>query len=215
MEAIDIYKNCETPPDWALKGIAAGRLKGMTDINPQWRVKMLVDNFGLCGIGWKYVIKKLWFEDCQTERLVFAEIELFIKDNNMWSDSIPGIGGSKMMTQEKESIHNSDECYKMAVTDALSVACKMLGIGAAVYSGSKYIPVLTQEKEESDKASKEAKKNNQIQYDLENFLREVSSVIDRPSSIALYSKFKHLLGNETFDSKVKELSIKYPNKSKL
>lgn len=27
----------------------------------------------------------------------------------------------------------SDECYKMATTDALSVACKNLGIGADIY----------------------------------------------------------------------------------
>lgn len=210
MEAIEFYKNCETPPEWALKSIGAGRLQGMTDINPQWRIKMLVDNFGFCGIGWKYVIKRLWFEDCQTERLAFAEIELFIKDNDKWSDPVPGIGGSKMMAQEKSGIHNSDECYKMAVTDALSVACKMLGIGAAVYSGSKYIPVLKQEVEENEKADKEAKKAAQSAIDLENFLREVDSVKDRPSSIALYTKYKHLLGNLTFDAKVKELSLKYP-----
>lgn len=35
--------------------------------------------------------------------------------------------------KEKAGIHVSDECYKMATTDALSVACKQLGIGADVY----------------------------------------------------------------------------------
>lgn len=35
----------------------------------------------------------------------------------------------------KSGMHNNDEAFKMAVTDALSVACKMLGIGADIYAG--------------------------------------------------------------------------------
>ena len=29
------------PPESALKKIGGGRLKGMTDINPQWRLQMM------------------------------------------------------------------------------------------------------------------------------------------------------------------------------
>lgn len=36
-------------------------------------------------------------------------------------------------SKEKSGIYVSDECYKMATTDAISVACKQLGIGADVY----------------------------------------------------------------------------------
>jgi DNA-directed RNA polymerase subunit RPC12/RpoP len=35
--------------------------------------------------------------------------------------------------KETNGIYVSDECYKMALTDALSVACKALGVGADVY----------------------------------------------------------------------------------
>ena len=37
------------------------------------------------------------------------------------------------VAKENKGIHVSDECYKMAITDAISVACKQLGVGADVY----------------------------------------------------------------------------------
>ena len=138
MDAIELYKKVENVPEWAQKQIGAGRLKGMTDINPQWRILMLVENFGFCGIGWKYEVNRVWIEPVESEVVAFAEISLYVKVDDKWSDKIPGIGGSKLVTKESAGLHVSDECYKMAITDALSVACKMLGIGAAIYSGSKY-----------------------------------------------------------------------------
>ena len=46
----------------ALKTIGGGRLKGMTDVNPQWRYKAMTEAYGPCGIGWKYEVDKLWNE---------------------------------------------------------------------------------------------------------------------------------------------------------
>ena len=60
-------------------------------------------------------------------------IELYVKYEGEWSWAIPGTGGSKLATKERNGVYVSDECYKMATTDALSVACKNLGIGADVY----------------------------------------------------------------------------------
>lgn len=60
-------------------------------------------------------------------------IELYVKYEGEWSQAIPGTGGSKLATKERNGVYVSDECYKMATTDALSVACKNLGIGADVY----------------------------------------------------------------------------------
>lgn len=53
--------------------------------------------------------------------------------NGEWSEAIQGVGGSSFVTNEKNGLYTSDECYKMALTDAISVACKALGIGADVY----------------------------------------------------------------------------------
>ena len=48
-----IYDKVRQVPAEAKKTIAGGRLKGYTDINPQWRIEMLTDLFGPCGSGWR------------------------------------------------------------------------------------------------------------------------------------------------------------------
>lgn len=134
MGNLDIYEALRAVPKEAQKPIQAGRLKGKTDINPMWRIKALTAQFGVCGIGWKTSIKKFWLErGAGDEIAAFCEIELFIKTADGWSDGIPGIGGSAFVTTEKNGLYTSDECYKMAFTDAISVAAKMLGAGADVY----------------------------------------------------------------------------------
>jgi hypothetical protein len=62
-----------------------------------------------------------------------VDIKLYIKIEGEWSDPIPGTGGSSFVTKEKMGLYTSDECFKMALTDAISVACKALGFGADVY----------------------------------------------------------------------------------
>jgi len=140
---IDLWDKVKQAPEWALKPIKAGRLKGKSDISPQWRLFTLTEQFGPCGVGWKYTIDKVWPEAGSHEQVfAMAQVSLYIKDNGEWSDAIPGIGGSMLVTKEQAGLHSSDEGYKMAVTDALSVACKALGIAADVYlgrwDGSKY-----------------------------------------------------------------------------
>ena len=61
-ENMVVWNQVYKPPKEALKPIGAGRLKGKTDINPQWRYQALTEVFGPCGFGWKYEIKRLWLE---------------------------------------------------------------------------------------------------------------------------------------------------------
>lgn len=133
MEKMEIYNRVRQVPDEAKKAISAGRLKGMTDINPMWRIKKLTKEFGPCGIGWWTKVTDRWTETIGDETCAFVDLELYIKVGDEWSKPITGSGGSKLATKERSGIYVSDECYKMAETDALSVACKKLGIGADVY----------------------------------------------------------------------------------
>ena len=133
MEKMEIYDRVRQVPDEAKKSISAGRLKGMTDINPMWRIKKLTEEFGPCGIGWWTKVTDRWTETIGDETCAFVDLELYVKVGNEWSKPITGSGGSKLATKERSGIYVSDECYKMAETDALSVACKKLGIGADVY----------------------------------------------------------------------------------
>ena len=61
------------------------------------------------------------------------DIDLYYRWEGAWSEAVPGTGGSSYVASERNGLYTSDECYKMALTDALSVACKALGIGADVY----------------------------------------------------------------------------------
>ena len=124
------------PPVTALKTIKGGRLQGMTDVNPQWRYQAMTEQFGMCGVGWKYAIDKLWTEPgTDGEVLGFAQVSLSVFVNDFWSEPIVGVGGNHLITKEKSGLRNNDECWKMAVTDALSVALKMLGVAADIYAG--------------------------------------------------------------------------------
>lgn len=133
MNNLDIYNACREVPETAKSKIPGGRLKGKTDINPMWRIKTLTEQFGPCGIGWYYKTEKQWMETYGEEVAAFVNISLYIKADGEWSQPIPGSGGSLFAEKERGGIHVSDECYKMATTDAISVACKQLGIGADVY----------------------------------------------------------------------------------
>jgi hypothetical protein len=134
MQNLEIYNNLRHVPDNAKKPITGGRLKGKTDINPMWRIKALTEQFGACGFGWKYEIVSQKLEEVANgEVAAFVNINLYICKDGKWSEAIPGTGGNMFVAQEKNGMYTSDECFKMALTDALSVACKSLGVGADVY----------------------------------------------------------------------------------
>lgn len=130
---LELYNQARQVPGEAQKPIAAGRLKGYTDINPMWRIKKLTELFGVCGIGWYTDIVRTWLDKGERETTANVEIKLYIKVDGEWSKGISGIGASKFINQEKNGAYDNDECYKCAYTDAMSVACKQLGIGADVY----------------------------------------------------------------------------------
>lgn len=128
-----IFNKVRKVPDNALKQINAGRLKGMSDVNPVWRILAMTDTFGVCGVGWKYEITKQWTETYGNEIKGFCNINMFIKVDGEWSDAIPGTGGASFVAMERNGAYVSDEVYKMALTDALSVAMKSIGVAADIY----------------------------------------------------------------------------------
>lgn len=133
------WAKVRTVPEWAKKPIAAGRLKGKTDINPQWRMQIMTETFGPVGFGWKYAIDKLWTEPGNADQVMaFALVSVWISEEGEWSEPVPGIGGSMLVAKESSGLYTSDEGYKMAVTDALSVAFKAIGVAADIYSGDKF-----------------------------------------------------------------------------
>jgi hypothetical protein len=136
------YDMGKSVPDNAKTPIIGGRMKGKTNINCQWRIEKLTEIFGPAGKGWKTkTINKQIIEGANGEKIAIVDIELYVKYDSEWSDAIEGSGGSSFIAKEKDKMYTSDECFKMAYSDALSVACKSVGIGSEIYRGldeSKY-----------------------------------------------------------------------------
>ena len=131
---LEIYNHLREVPKEAQKTIGAGRLKGMTDINPMWRIKALTEQFGACCEGWyPQLIDKQVYE-VNGEAVATVDINLYYKlPSGEWSKPIFGTGGSKLVAKESKGLYVNDEAFKMAYTDAISVCGKELGLGADVY----------------------------------------------------------------------------------
>ena len=134
MDNMEIWGKVEHTPKEAQKEISAGRLKGFTDINPMYRFKRLTEVFGPCGIGWKYdIVSTNVIPGANDEVAAFVNILLYYKQGNEWSEGVPGLGGSMFVAKERNGMHTSDECFKMALSDAIGTACKALGMSADIY----------------------------------------------------------------------------------
>lgn len=133
MSNMYIYEASRNVPPEACKSFNNGRFSG-TDINPMWRIKKLTELFGPAGIGWYYEVISERSERLSDDTVIaVVDLNLYIKQNGEWSKPIYGTGGNQLVSKTKSGTSVSDEGYKMALTDALSVACKALGIGADVY----------------------------------------------------------------------------------
>lgn len=136
MENLEVYEMARSVPENAQRTISGGDIDGFTDINPMWRIKKLTEIFGTCGFGWWYEITNKWMETAPNGEIrAFVDVNLYVKDKETGevSQPIQGTGGNRFYSIYSKRVKVSDECYKMALTDALSVAAKALGIGADVY----------------------------------------------------------------------------------
>jgi hypothetical protein len=131
---LELYNAVRTVPQEAKKKIEAGRLRGKTDINPMWRIKKLTEQFGPCGFGWYPEMLGQWLEQGNDGEVVAnVRIHLYVKMGGEWSKPIEGIGGAMFISKEKGGLYTDDDAYKKAYTDAISVACKAIGMGGDVY----------------------------------------------------------------------------------
>lgn len=116
------WKRVSRPPIWAID----------KDVNQQWKYQIMTEVYGLCGIGWKWNIKRLWTEYMkENQRVAIAEVEVNILQDGIWSSPIQGVGVS-MFVDGESSDH---EAFKKATTDALSEALRMIGVASDIYAG--------------------------------------------------------------------------------
>lgn len=221
MGNLDLYNKLKVVPNEAIKPIQNGRLKGKSDINPMWRIRTMTEHFGVCGVGWKYVITKQWTETYGTETKAYCNIDLFVKVDGQWSDAIQGTGGSSEVTMERNGSYVSDECYKMALTDALSVAMKALGVGADIYFekgkqtmdySSKYDMQENLTKTQQQETKTQQSSNAQYHpNDLNEGMEYLSRCINKDNLTWVVQHYKPLTANPQFmqavSAKKKQLGI--------
>ncbi len=167
-ENMRLYTLVQDTPKEAQKSFNNGRFSG-TDINPMWRIKKLTELFGPAGVGW-------WTEDEEfhtenstetSEVAVFCTLKLRYKDPATGEISRPvfGVGGNKFVISQKTGVYCNDEAYKMAYTDALSIACKALGFSSDIY----YANDKTKYTMTADSAS--------VTEDLSAMIREIDTIV--------------------------------------
>lgn len=169
---LHIYEQARAVPEEAKKPFNNGRFSG-TDINPMWRIKKLTELYGPAGIGWYTEPISQRSERLDDDTLMATmEINLYVREGEGWSKPIYGTGANTLVSKTKSGKMVSDEGYKMAYTDALSVACKALGIGADVYFGNDKTKYTNQQKQPQKPPQKPQQKQmatvDQIQYIIDN-----------------------------------------------
>lgn len=135
-ENLRIYNALRSVPKNAQKTILGGKLKGKTDINPMWRIKALTEMFGACGDGWNVINESHQLVPVEStgEVICLYSLDLIYKlENGSWSDPVHGIGGNMLVEKTKNGLQTNDDGVKMAKTDAIGSAAKMLGCAADIY----------------------------------------------------------------------------------
>lgn len=99
-----------------------------TDINPTYRMAVMTEEFGPCGIGWGWIIEDRWSECIAGNQVAFVQLCIWYRlpgEDKVYTTG-PQIGGT-------EYGRAPDEAYKMAVTDAMGKCMTSLGLSADIY----------------------------------------------------------------------------------
>ena len=199
---LKIWNDIKRPPSSVLKKIDFGYLKGKSDINPQWRLMAMTQAFGVVGHGWTYRIVRTWSEtggDGQV--MAFSEVAVKTKLNGEWGEEFFGTGGSTIVDLSKGNLKSNDEGYKMATTDALSVAFKAVGVAADIYlgcfDGSKYV-----------------KDVDEAFTDTEELLKEAREKMESAKTIEELQAFARLYLNTAVFNDVKRIGVELSKKFK-
>lgn len=138
-ENMKYYNLMRAVPEEAQKRFDNGSFEG-TDIKPQWRIEKLTEVFGMCGFGWYVDVVNRHMEEASNGTVcTFVSINLYVKVGGEWSKPIYGEGGNTFVKSIKAKDNKpaylsvTDEAYKMAYTDAISNAAKMIGLGADIW----------------------------------------------------------------------------------
>lgn len=117
----------------------AGGFSG-TAIKPIWSIHRMTEEFGPCGVGWGVNEPTFQVVHGNEEALVYCWVTIW---HGSRENTVPGVGGDKAISKNRNGTFADDEAFKKAFTDAVTNAMKHIGVGADVHMGlfddSKYV----------------------------------------------------------------------------
>lgn len=176
------YSQFMKTPQEAQRSFNNGSFSG-TDINPMFRIQKLTEVFGPTGFGWWTQNVRYDFVEAKetNEVSVFCELDLYVKDPETGEVSQPiyGIGGNTYIKQWKSGPKASDEAKKMAYTDALSIACKALGIGHDIWYSNDRTKYTMYESEPAPTPKKETKPKADPEPEAKSHTEDTAAIIEQ------------------------------------
>jgi hypothetical protein len=125
----------KTDPDQTKAFQRGGGFRG-TAIKPIYTEQKMTEEFGPCGVGWG--IHEPTFQvvpGSEGQVAVYCTVGIWIKQNELVSAPIYGVGGDLVVVSQKGGLRTDDEAFKKAFTDAVGNAMKHLGMSADVHMG--------------------------------------------------------------------------------
>lgn len=119
---------CSTPPERTQKFSYSAGGRQFNDVNPQYRIQCLTEQFGPCGSGWGYDILERWREKWGDAECCYVMLRIWYYEGDIRCETGPQIGGTVVQ-------YSPDECWKMSITDALGKCAALLGVAADIYLG--------------------------------------------------------------------------------
>jgi hypothetical protein len=102
----------------------------LSSINTYYEIERLNEVFGLCGVGWWYEIADL----TTVENVVVAQVNLFFR----WDDGKEWLTAKPIPSKGQGTVRKGmsrGDAEKSAITDALTKAASLLGVGLSVFKG--------------------------------------------------------------------------------
>lgn len=210
---LSVYNALRNVPTEAQKEFNNGRFKG-TDINPMWRIKVLTEMFGMCGVGWYWSEPQFTREDSGDTATIHCKVALYIKTNDGWSQPIWGVGGNTLTSTTKDGrLTTTDEAYKMAFTDACSIAAKQVGCGADIwYAKDNDRTKYTTAKAEAKTETKGEASNTTEGLDISGIIKKIESCKTAAEVTTIWRAYPQLQSNVEFKAKIVEYGNKLKNK---
>jgi hypothetical protein len=163
-----LWQKFENTDPKTTKGFSRGGGFNGTAINATSIQKKLTEEFGPCGMGWRFVLEddrveeghKLKSGDFCKLHIVRGHLEYFMFDR--WHSTGPQFGQTYLVGEYSSGTYTDEEAPKKSITDCIGKCAATLGIGADIYLGlfddNKYVNDATK-RDEPTKLEKAAAKS--------------------------------------------------------